>query len=42
VRTAHDARTWALSRDGDVIASLLTDDPAGAKATLDLEGTLRF
>jgi acetyl-CoA C-acetyltransferase len=42
VRTADDARTWALSRDADVIATLLTDDPAGAKATLDLEGTLRF
>ena len=42
VRTADGARTWALSRDADVLATLLTDDPAGAKATLDLEGTLRF
>ncbi|MGI8664260.1 MAG: acetyl-CoA acetyltransferase [Acidimicrobiales bacterium] len=42
VRTPEGARTWGISRDADVLTTLLTEDVAGSKASIDAEGSLRI
>jgi acetyl-CoA C-acetyltransferase len=42
VRTPDGARTWAVSRETAVLTTLLTEDVAGAKATVDPDGELKL
>jgi acetyl-CoA C-acetyltransferase len=42
VRTPDGARTWAVSRQADVLSTLLREDVAGAKGATDADGELRL